>query len=117
MIETIVLNYLSSVLDVSCYMEHQENPPEKYIIIEKTGGGSTNKIESGTIAIQSYADTLYEAALLNEDVKRAMENIVILDDVSACTLNSDYNFTDTTKKQYRYQAVFNLVYFNEVENG
>ena len=40
----------------------------------------------------------------------AMDNIISLDSISKSKLNSDYNFTDTTKKQYRYQAVYDLVY-------
>ena len=51
------------------------------------------------------------AAELNEQVKAAMEDLADLDEVSACRLNSDYNFTDTTTKHYRYQAVFDLVFY------
>ena len=40
-----------------------------------------------------------------------MEDLADLDEVSACRLNSDYNFTDTTTKHYRYQAVFDLVFY------
>ena len=28
-------------------------------------------------------------------------------------LNSDYNFTDTETKEYRYQAVFDINYYQE----
>lgn len=111
MIEKIILDYLSSVLTVGCYMERPEEKPETYIIIEKTGGTETNNIKSATVAIQSYAPTLYQTAALNEEVKEAMKNIVTLDDVSACRLNSDYNYTDTRSKEYRYQAVFNIYYY------
>ena len=31
------------------------------------------------------------------------------------TLNSDYNFTDVTTKKYRYQAVYDLKYYEEQE--
>ena len=33
-------------------------------------------------------------------------------EVGSCELNSDYNYTDGTKKEYRYQAVFDLVYYD-----
>lgn len=33
--------------------------------------------------------------------------------ISKCTLNSDYNYTDTARKKYRYQAVYDIVYFKE----
>lgn len=56
---------------------------------------------------------MYDAARLNERVKAAMDSAAELDAVSASRLNSDYNFTDTTTKRYRYQAVYDLVYFDE----
>ena len=43
--------------------------------------------------------------------KEAMEKIVEMDDISKCQLNSDYNYTDTTRKKYRYQAVYDMVHF------
>lgn len=110
MIEKIVLDYLNKTLSVPAYMEKPANPPEKYVLLEKTGSSSENLIESATIAIQSYAGSLFAAASLNEEVKVAMNNIVALNEVMGAELNSDYNFTDTTKKQYRYQAVYELVY-------
>jgi len=112
MIEEIIRNYLTGA-GVTAYMEIPEGggtPP--FVIIERTGGGEENHIRSATIAIQSYADTLYGAAQLNEQVKALMDDITLLPQISACDLNSDYNFTDTTKKQYRYQAVYDLVYYD-----
>lgn len=111
MIEEIIRNYLTGA-GVTAYMEIPEGGgTTPFIVIEKTGGGEENHIRSATVAIQSYADTLYGAAQLNEQVKALMDDIVLLPEISACELNSDYNFTDTTKKKYRYQAVFDLVYF------
>lgn len=111
MIEKIVLDYLNETLSVPVYLEKPTTPISEYIIIEKTGSGIENYIRSATIAIQSYADSLFYAAELNEKVKVAMDNIIVLDDVSKSELNSDYNFTDTTKKEYRYQAVYDLVHY------
>ena len=111
MIEKIVLDYLSAALQVPVFMERPETPPESYVLIEKTGGGKTNWIYTATMAIQSIAPTLENAAKLNEQVKEAMDNIIVLEDVSRSNLNSDYNFTDTTSKKYRYQAVYDLVHY------
>ena len=47
----------------------------------------------------------------HHSVKEAMEKIVEMDDISKCQLNSDYNYTDTTRKKYRYQAVYDMVHF------
>lgn len=112
MIEQIVLDYLNSNLqNVSAFTEIPKEPPTSFVLIEKTGGGKDNYIERATITVQSYAESMYKAALLNEEVKELMENIITLNQISRCKLNSDYNFTDTRRKQYRYQAVFNLVYY------
>ncbi len=42
----------------------------------------------------------------NETVKLAMDSLDELAEVCRVQLNSDYNFTDTASKRYRYQAVF-----------
>lgn len=112
MIEKIVCDYLNTALEpVHAYMETPEAIPEKYVIIEKTGSGIQNHIKSARIAIQSISGrSLYEAAALNESVKTAMDSIIAQEDISKSELNSDYNFTNPETKEYRYQAVYDLVY-------
>lgn len=110
MIELTVLNYLTSELNVPVFMETPENIPESYVLVEKTGSGRDDLIHNATFAIQSYAASLYGAAVLNELVKDAMFRIIETEDVSRSELNSDYNFTNPTTKQHRYQAVFDLIY-------
>ena len=111
MIEKTILDYLNGVLSVPAYMERPENPPESYVIIEKTGSGRENRLNSATLAIKSHAPTLYGAAELNEAVKAAMDNAVSLSSVTRCRLNSDYNYTEDATRQYRYQAVFDLWHY------
>lgn len=110
MIELTTLDYLSEALDVPVRMEVPEKPPERFVVVEKVGGGMSDHISTAMLAVQSYAPTLYEAAALNEQVKQAMAGLPELDTVSRCALNSDYNYTDTASKRYRYQAVFDLTY-------
>lgn len=66
MIEIIVKKYLSEVLEIPVVFEYQSNLPKRYILLEKTSGNRDNFLNSSTIAIQSYAESLYEAAKLNE---------------------------------------------------
>lgn len=111
MIEKTILDYLNNKLSEPCYMEE---PDEKdtFVLLEKTGSSLSNYVYSATFTIQSYATSLYEAAELNEKVKAAMLTIADeLNTISKCSLNSDYDFTDTTKKRYRYQAVFDLIHY------
>lgn len=111
MVEKIVKDYLQSSLGIPVRLEEEDDLGNEYVLIEKTGSGKENHVESATLAVQSFSTSLYGAATLNERVKAAMEKIIELDDISKCELNSDYNYTDTNRKKYRYQAVFDIVYF------
>lgn len=110
MIEKILRDYLMLALSVDVYIDRHDASGE-YVVIEKTGSGRTNLIDSATVAIQSYADSMFNAATLNQNVKTAMYNAVSLSEIASVKLNSDYNYTDTTTKKYRYQAVFDVVYY------
>ena len=112
MIETIILEHLHGA-GIAAVMEIPEGgltPP--CCVIQRTGGGISNQIRRATVAIQSHGATLYDAAALNEQVVAAMDTLAEHPKVAACDLNSDYNYTDTTKKEYRYQAVFDVVYYD-----
>lgn len=111
MIEKILLNYLNSKLTVPVVMEEPADKPESFVVIQKTGSSRVNYIFSATIAVQSYGASLLKAAELNEAVKDAMLNIIEVGEVASCRLNSDYNFTDSQTKRYRYQAVFELTHY------
>ena len=70
-----------------------------------------DRLDTATVAIQSIAGTLYEAAALNERVKQVMENLPYQEaNVFRAGLNSDYNFTDEETKERRYQAVYQITY-------
>ena len=111
MIEKTILDYMKEHASVPAHMQRPENPADAFILIEKAGSGRENHVDESTIAIQSYAKSLYEAALLNEEVKELMESILELDEISSVQLNSDYNFTEPARKQYRYQAVFDITHY------
>ena len=112
MIESVIVEYLSSALNVPVYMgEPDRSQVGTWVRVEKTGGGMQNFIYTATVAVQSYAPTFYEAAQLNHSVVSAMLDIADLPVVASINLNSDYNFTDTSTKQPRYQAVFELVHY------
>lgn len=115
MIEATIIKYLNNALNIPTYAEVQANPEDLFIVVEKTGSSNVNHIYESTIAVQSYAPTMLRAIGLNESVKQAMlalqdEN----DDIISVHLNSDYNYTDTTSKKYRYQAVFDVQHYEEV---
>ena len=90
MIETVLLNYLNSAgLSAQVYMEQPAKKPSAFFILE----------------------SLANAAHMNEEIKQAMFNAVTLDEISKVELNSNYNYTDSATKQYRYQAVYVVVHY------
>lgn len=111
MIEIIVQEYLAEQLSVPVVLSHETGLPDSYVIIEKTSSTKVDQVKSATFAFQSYAPSLYEAVKLNELVKSAVESLIELNEISGVHFNSDYNYTDTETKQYRYQAVFDIGFF------
>lgn len=113
MVELIVKKHIEKTLAVSVYMEVPEKMPDTFVTIEKTGSGRVNYLDSATFAVQSWAPSLQMAAELNEQVKAAMDSLIEEPEISRSKLNTDYNFTDTTTKKYRYQAIYDLTYYEE----
>ncbi|MHA7801910.1 hypothetical protein [Aerococcus tenax] len=101
-------------MGVTTYLEYPNSKQAgAFIVFEKTGSQKRNRLVSGTFAFQSYADSLYKAAELNNLVKKAVEDLEWLPEIASVKLSSDYNFTDTEMKKYRYQAVFEIKYYEE----
>lgn len=110
MIEKIICDYLSEKLNCTVLPEKPDRPFGKAVFVERTGGRGRFIINS-TVALQSYGDSLYEAASLNDEVIEAMYEMIELNEITHVELNSTYNFTDTTTKEYRYQAVFDITHY------
>jgi hypothetical protein len=114
MIEQIIYDYLKTSLsgdEIPVYMERPATPPSCYVLIEKTGGGEDNHIQRATVAVQSINTSLLNTAVLNEKVKEFMRAAISLDKIAKVECNSDYNFTDSSTKTYRYQAIFDIKYY------
>ncbi len=94
-------------------MKDPEHAPKEFITEERTGVGQRGyQMRTATVAVRAYGESLYKAALLNEKILNAMREIQYQEDsICTCELNSSYNYTDPTTKRYRYQSVFDLVYF------
>lgn len=117
MLEAVVLNYLADKISVPVLMEMPEVPseeftvlPDEFILIEKLAGSKRNHIRKDSFAFQSYARSLLRAIKLDEEVQEAMDALIELPDIYASKLASDYNFTDTEIKRYRYQCTYDITY-------
>ena len=111
MIEKTIFDYLKKRLDVPVFLEYPVDELGTFVLFEKTSGAKSNYLPSATFAFQSYAPSLFESAELNEKLKYVVEQMIELDVIRSINLNSDYNFTDTTTKEYRYQAVYEIGYY------
>lgn len=110
MILSKLIEYLDEALDVYVGVRAPEETTG-YVLLDQTGSTNANHIMTTTIAIQSYGEALNDALTLAESVKDAMLEFVEDPDVSAVRLESDYNFTNTETKQYRWQSVFEITHY------
>ena len=111
MIEKKLIQYLNHNTDIEFYMERPRTTPDEFVVIERVGGRKANHIQSASIAFQSTAKTLMKAAELDEKVRNAVESLTVHPDISSVKLSSNYNHTDTSMKEYRYQAVYEITYY------
>lgn len=109
MIEETILKYLNEHIEEPVYMERPEKVTSSYVVIERTGSSMNNYIYTDVFAIQSYGVSLLDAAILNEKVKSVITNgLIFFNNIISIKCTNDYNFTDTTTKQYRYQGIYEI---------
>ena len=111
MIELVVLEQIKKEIGLPVFMERPDRPPKSFVLIQKVGSAKTNHLESSVFAFQSYAETLYKAADLNQRLKKAISNLMELPKIAGIRLNGDYNFTDPEEGAYRYQAIFKINHY------
>lgn len=119
MIEKIVMDYINDNSDVPAFLEIKGTYPDiqtpgnvrAFYLIEKTGGNETETIKKSTLAIQSWAGSMYEAASNSRKLIEILKGIIANERVIFISLNSEYNYTDTRTKYYRYQAVFDITHY------
>ena len=111
MIETVILNFVSAALDVPVRMEIPEDRPSRFVVLKRSGRGRESGLYAANLIAESHAQTLAQAAELNEQVKAVLDELETLDEISSAELATDYPVTDTGTKQYRYQAVYEIYHY------
>ena len=110
LIEQTVLEYLQRELDMDEVYPEIPNPiPEKFVVLHVIDRNKSDQINEVTIEFMSYASSKYEAAVLDDQVRTAMEEIVQIDDIS-CHFGGGNDNPDTTLKKPRYRCYFNLFF-------
>lgn len=112
MIEQVIFDFLNQKLNGKVFMETPMDKPSKFYLFEKVGSRKSNHLVSSTIAFQSISSiSLLDAAEMNQTLIKYVESLIEESEIISVSLNSDYNFTDVTTKEYRYQAVFDIIHY------
>lgn len=113
MIEKTVMNYLKKKFPNEIVELENPHPlPSRFITIEKTGSQQLRRgIFSSTLAVQSWDVSKMKAAELSDQVCKALRDMPDEEPEVSSASGSDYDFTDTTTKRYRYQAVFTIIHY------
>ena len=114
MIEIIVKEHMQPRLTVPVYFEFPSNPCESFVVLKVENNPRENLIDSALIVADSYGPTQLDAARLNASVKPILDDLVLLPSISASKRGGDYPAFDSVNKRYRYQAVQNITYYEEV---
>ncbi len=111
MIELLIKSFLESKLPQRVYMEFPSKPPERFFLLRRSGQGREDMLETSTLVLDSYAESLLEAARLNEIGKAAMDELSELDEITSSKRSGDYPLEDVQNKRYRYQAVQTITHY------
>ena len=109
-IETIVLDYLTHNLSVPAVTEIPSGDFTECVAFHVTDRDKQNHLEMATLEFECFAESKYNAAVLDEELRRVMEEIIELNEISASKFGGGNDDFDTTLKRYRYRSFFNLYY-------
>lgn len=109
--ELLAIEYLNSCgIGVKAYAEVPQERPKRFITVERTGGERLDVARtSATLAVQVWAETRLEAALLADEVDEALYYIQFGESVYRYSRLSIYNYPALESKHYRYQIVIELI--------
>lgn len=112
LIEEKVKNFLDGEFaeeNIGVFLEIPETLPSSFIVFQLIGRGRENLVNEATLEFRSYAPSKYEAAVLDEKLRTALDKFHEESDVS-CKLGGGNDDPDTVLKRYRYRCYYNLYY-------
>lgn len=110
MIEERIKGYLDTALEgIPVYLETPKNMPDKFVVFQIIDGGITDLIDAVTLEFRSFANTKYDAALVDEALRNAMTALHNGSDIT-CKLGGRNDDQDSILKKYRYRCFYNLYY-------
>lgn len=113
MIEVALRDYLTDNIGVPVLMEHPKTSSKKFILLQLADGGQINHIDAATFFVNVYADSLYEAAELKEEVKTLLLDATSIPGITKSSLGQEQAATDSANHLYQYNLTFNFYYYRE----
>lgn len=118
MIESYLIDYLQQEVRIPVYAEQPEQKPALFIVLTRLGGSVRDRIPWIAVAVQSYANTLFGASSLMARACTSMGRLEEQALICGCRLNSCAAFNNPDTHQYRYQATYEINYYEEdLQNG
>lgn len=109
-IETIVLDYLTANLSVPAATEIPTGDFTDCVVFRVTDRDKRNHLEMATLEFESFSTSKYNAAVIDEELRQVMEEIVELNEISASKFGGGNDEIDSTLKRYKYRSFFNLYF-------
>lgn len=113
MIESILIDQLKTETGHDAFVMVPDDMPGEFYIIDRTATSQANHIVTINCAVQSYAKSAARAAEMAEQAVACLEALADRDDFSKCEMYNLYMFTDTVRKRPRYQAMFEIIYYED----
>ena len=119
MIENIIMT-LNDVLKIPVLPEYPEInsstlEPKKFVVFEIVYRQKNDFIDAVTIEFNSYAESKYEAAMIDKNVRHAVEDLIENDQISSIEFGggSSGDRHDEEMKKYRYRCYYNFYFYEE----
>lgn len=118
-VEGIIIRYLISKdipgIGTHVYAEKPVDPDDAYVVVSRSGGSTTNMIDTYLVHTDLHVKRDEEAGYtkllalnLHEAVIWQMEEIIHSTELFMCRKNSDYDAALPGSEEYRYQALWEI---------
>lgn len=109
-VEASLIEWLPGAVGAPAYADVPDPRPERFLMVERTGGTCRVGIDFPTVAVQAWAETAYEASELALAVRDAMLlRAVEIPQIRRVDVGSGpYPAPDSDSRRPAYQVVFNM---------
>lgn len=101
-VEQTIIQALNSA-GFDAYADAPNPAPPSFVTVERTGGGTYDKVDSAQLAVQAWADGRKAAADMADELARALESLSGTLGLGRVRVQSLYNWPDPQTRRARYQ--------------